>query len=129
MEMLHRRLSLPLEFHHRLRVLGEMLAERRLWGQAITTLQLSLEAFVFFKYKDPDYGNYDRTKELTKTFSHGLDRRDKDPFHKLRNTRNTIAHGGCKSTQGGLPQEGNLPNQFRTYQGFLKRIFEFLSAL
>jgi CRISPR-associated Csx2 family protein len=119
----HQQLSFPKSFHQKLLVLAEMLADRRLYGQAVTTLQLAMEAFVFSYFEDNGYGDYERTKELLGEFSNTLTKRDRNHFHQLRNARNTIAHGGCRSAKGGIPQETNLPGQFKTYRDFLKRIF------
>ena len=121
---MHKQLSAPKLFHQRLLVLAEMLADRRLYGQAITTLQLAMEAFVFHYFEEKDnYGNYDRTKELLERYSDRLRGKDRDYFHRLRNARNAIAHGGCRSSKGGIPQETNLPGQFDSYHTFLQRIF------
>ena len=83
-----------------------------------------MEAFVFHYFEEEDnYGNYDRTKELLEHYSDRLRGKDRDYFHRLRNARNTIAHGGCRSSKGGIPQETNLPGQFNSYHAFLRRIF------
>ncbi len=120
---LHRRFTRPSTLHRRLLVLADGLAERRLWGQAITTLQLALEAYVFDSYGEAGYGNYEITKELTSEFGKSLSQKNRVHFHRLRDTRNAIAHGGGASGKGGKPQEGNLPTQYKTYAAFLKRIF------
>jgi len=122
---LHQRLSTPVFFHKRLLALADLLAEQQLWGQAITTLQLALEAFVFHYYKNDQYGDYEVTKNLLKNFSNLLkEKHDRNLFYRLRNTRNAIAHGGCRSTKGGIPQETNLPSQFKSYRSFCELIFK-----
>jgi CRISPR-associated DxTHG motif protein len=121
---MHQRLTRPQFFHLRLLALAELLAESRLWGQAVTALQLALEAYLFHFYEDNRYGDYEATKELLQQFGSTLARRDREYFHRLRSARNAIAHGGARSTRGGLPQEGNLPGQFSAYRDFLKRIYQ-----
>lgn len=121
---IHQRLSSKNTFHAQIFELAEMLKERQLWGQAITTLQLSLEAFVFFHYDEQQYGDYEITKRLCSEYSNELPRDDRGKFHRLRNARNAIAHGGAYSKSGGAPQMQNLPTQYQSYAQWLQRIYK-----
>jgi hypothetical protein len=48
--------------------------------------------------------------------------KDKEKLRALNNTRNTIAHGGSRSTHGGKPQSQNLPSQYNSYSEMLLRL-------
>lgn len=111
--------------------IAAMFAERRIYGQATIALQLSFEAFLFEYYNISDsfYGNFEKTKELTKKFYKikELKGKDKAKLRALNNTRNMIAHGGSRSTHGGKPAVQSLPSQYSSYKNLLERIINKLT--
>lgn len=123
---LHKRLSSPPNNKARILVLAELFAERYLYGQAITTLRLSYEAFLFEYYDNVKYGDYDEIQKLARNFSHEevLSSSDKDKTERLRKARNMIAHGGASSVGGGKPQPQNLPSQYKSYHKFLVDLYQ-----
>ncbi len=124
---LHRQLSRQNDFHNRLRVLAEAFAERKLYGQAITTLQIAVEAYACY-LKGEEYGNYENNepfrRELESRIKNDMGRhsKDLDTLNKLRNSRNQIAHGATLSRDGGMPSEHSLPKQFKKYSDFVARL-------
>ena len=110
--------------------IADLFANRKIYGQAIIALQLSLESFVIEYYDQPSaLGYYDTTKTLMNDFFKlpGLLADEKKKLRALNNTRNSIAHGGARSTHGGKPQAQNLPNQYESYKSLLIRIFNKLN--
>jgi CRISPR-associated Csx2 family protein len=131
LEQLHRRLSARPHLHQRILVLAELFAERKLWGQAITTLQLALEAFSFHVEGEDDWSEeYEVTKKVRAAFMKRLQKganernRDHRQLMKLNAARNAIAHGGAFTARGGKPQEASLPSQFSSYRDCLTRVFK-----
>jgi hypothetical protein len=66
------------------------------------------------------------TKDLSSGFltNKSLNYKEKEKLRALSRTRNTIAHGGSRSTNGGKPQAQNLPSQYKTYRETLIRIIK-----
>jgi len=108
--------------------IADMFAERKIYGQAIIALQLAFEAFTFEYYDEPEdyYGDYEKTKDLSSGFltNKSLTWKDKEKIKALARTRNTIAHGGSRSTNGGKPQAQNLPSQYKNYRETLIRVIK-----
>ncbi len=122
----YNRIMAPPHHHLRILLLADLLAERHLYGQAVTTLQLAFEAFLFHFYMNDNYGDYEETKKLRKEFinSKALDRDFRGKCIRLNAARNVIAHGGAQSMRGGEAQHQSLPSQFDSYRKTLDRLFD-----
>lgn len=105
--------------------LAGMFAERHLFGQAIITLRLSYEAFLFDFFKEIEYGNYKLTEKLDDRFkkSHPSFRKQ---AQKLDYSRNMVAHGGAESVNphDSKPQINNLPKAYKDLSGFLIKLYK-----
>ncbi|MBC8213787.1 MAG: TIGR02221 family CRISPR-associated protein [Candidatus Marinimicrobia bacterium] len=109
-------------------VIASMFAERKMYGQAIISLQLSFEAYLFdyFKIDKSKYGDFDETKRLKKRFhsKSKINKNDKKQLWNLEVLRNTIAHGGSKNKDGGSQKANYLPKQFDSYKKLIMRVIK-----
>ena len=128
-EKLHNNLTKPNTQKERILAVADILFERRLYGQAVTSLQLSYEAFLFEYYENENYGSFDETQKLRRKFyKESSLGKELEKIHRLARTRNMIAHGGMDSGIKGKPQPQNLPSQYNSYRSFLERLYKDLGA-
>jgi CRISPR-associated Csx2 family protein len=105
--------------------IADMFAERRIFGQALISLQLAFEAFVLEYNENDGNGDYEMTKDLRFYFiENNVQGKDKKGLNKLNSIRNMIAHGGSKSKYGASPIANNLPKQYESSRNLLLRIFK-----
>lgn len=112
-------------FHCRnILALAEMFAERHLFGQAIITLRLSYEAFLFDFFKEIDYGNYELTEKLDDRFKKA-NGNFRNKAKNLDYSRNMVAHGGAVSVDSSdsKPQIDNLPKAYKSSRDFLIKLY------
>ena len=120
LEKIHRRLKKPSTKKAKILALAELFEEKHLYGQAVTTLRLSYEEFIYEYYNEEI--NYDLCLKLSDQFVEEH-KSEKNRILSLKNARNAIAHGG--TTPRGIPQKSqSLPTQYKKSHEFLLRLFK-----
>lgn len=110
--------------HEKIFEVAELLAEANLFGNAMIALMISFEAWVM--RDDPDgYTDWEKTNKKVKKYisKQNRDRGLQRILNKLKDVRNSVAHGGTRSRTGGLPQPDNLRSQFDSYKKSVSKVF------
>lgn len=120
----HRTMTKCGKLHERVAVLASMLAERRLYGQAIIMLQLAFEVYAYsYAPEIKTFKDQETTIQLVGECIKNVRVPGKSLLWKLRDTRNSIAHGGLPQCHDAPPLSRTLPKQFGEYSAVVKEIF------
>jgi CRISPR-associated Csx2 family protein len=120
----HRELAKCGTLHERVAVLASMLADRRLYGQAIIMLQLAFEVYAYsFDPNVKIFKSQEATIQLVEECIRAARIPNKQLLWKLRDTRNSIAHGGLPQCLDAPPLSRTLPKQFQEYREIVGVLF------
>ncbi|ERP30769.1 CRISPR-associated DxTHG motif protein [Chitinivibrio alkaliphilus] len=111
----------PLEKHQmlwgKIAVLSTYYFRAHMYGQAIIALHTAVEYYVL-EHACCNEQSYDMLKEAYNSFMDDLFAKDPErvkKLHRLRNIRNSIAHGGSPDANGREPQAENLKSQYESF--------------
>jgi CRISPR-associated Csx2 family protein len=115
---------------------SKILAEKKLYTQAIIALQVSVEAKGVEMFGDWDkLGDYDYYKQTVRTafkdflkneFEQKHGQKAKVRIYELEGVRNQVAHGGAKNKKtGGDPQAENIVNQYDSFVQIVEKLLEY----
>jgi len=111
---------------------SKILAEKKLYTQAIIGLQVTVEAKAFELFGDWDeLGNYDYFQEKVRPLFRDFLRNDfqekhKDRIFNLEGVRNQVAHGGAKNKKtGGSLNAENMYNQYESFVQIVEKLLEY----
>ncbi len=114
---------------------SKILAEKKLYTQAIIALQVSVEAKGVEMFGDWDkLGDYDYYKQtirnefkdfLKNGFEQKHGQKAKTRIYELEGVRNQVAHGGAKNKNtGGSPQAENIAKQYDSFAKTVELLFQ-----
>lgn len=109
---LHKRLSTDIRPHEVIFSYAQLLAELKLYTQAVIALQITVEAAI----AGDNSGDYQWWQEygrgLLSDCKRKLTKKTAEDLFRLEGVRNQIAHGGAKNAFGGkgFPNPENIPN-------------------